>query len=754
MITETNFFYLNIGNRWPGFRLTNLEIAADGALQLRALPRLSGQAPENLSRLPIPQAPAGMARTDDGTLFFTEPDKHRLWRIDPCDLETISEPSSCIGGEGSDASKFRFPRGLLFLPGRGLLIADSGNHRLQIIDPISLQVLEIWDGVDRQGNPLLNEPWALVMDKDSNIYVVAHGDRSLQKLDRWGRVDSGFRAATNTSHASYQANYSFSEPAAIAVVTIEDEEQLLVLDRGRCAILIFDLNGRWRETLKSPMLQNPLTLAVSEHAIYIGDNDEQHRTVLQFDLPAIQNEQLNFVGKVTGYRGPIAALFVDHAITESELCQQRNAARSTGTEKPTNLLLLAGNDTIPFTLKEGAGYLTSGHAIAGPFDFRRQPVTWHRLQAIADAIPQYTHASFYFRVSESPDPPATGSLIDAPFSDWCAFPKDVTDGLFASFASHACRKDSGSSDSKADGRNALATATYLWLGLKLSGDGSATPRIHQIRVQFNHETYLPHLPALYSEDKASREFLTPLLSLFESFFIGQETAIASLPALFDPAAARVEFLEWLAGWLAQDLKEDWSADHKRRLISEAYATYAWRGTAAGLRQRLLDYAGVQAHIIEPLMNVDLWSLGETSTLGFDTMLASAEAQGAVLGTTATLDRSHLITNAEFGAPLFTDVAHRFVVMVYQNAVSSPQRLVDLHAIIERDQPAHTVYQLCVIQPALRIGLQSTVGIDTVVAGPSPATPLTESSVAELVLAGKPLTGLGQGAQIGVNTRLY
>src|SRR5262249_48369268 len=129
------FFYLNIGDSWPKFELSDMEIAADGALQLRALPLLIGEGPERGADLPIPLVPAGVERSDDDTLFFTDPDRHILWKIDPCDAGTKAQIVACIGGEGSDATQFKYPRGLMLLPGRGLLVADSGNNRIQIIDP-------------------------------------------------------------------------------------------------------------------------------------------------------------------------------------------------------------------------------------------------------------------------------------------------------------------------------------------------------------------------------------------------------------------------------------------------------------------------------------------------------------------------------------------------------------------------------------------------------------------------------------------
>jgi phage tail-like protein len=287
----------------------------------------------------------------------------------------------------------------------------------------------------------------------------------------------------------------------------------------------------------------------------------------------------------------------------------------------------------------------------------------------------------------------------------------------------------------------------------LASDGTDTPRIHQIRVEFDYASYLPYLPAFYSEDKETRRFLLPALSLFESFFSEQEWAITNLPAIFDSEAAKSEFLGWLAEWVAQDIEEGWSDDRKRRMIAEAFAAYARRGTPSGLRSRIQGFAGIQAQILEPLVNSGLWSLGQSSVLNFDTSLASAEAQGAVVGLSASLDHSYLITEAEFGAPLFEELAHRFSVVIYPNAANSPQRMAKLKSVIERDKPAHTDYHICIVQPKMRVGFQSMLGIDTVVGGPATATPLADQAAGGLVLAGLPPAMLGEGAQVGTTAQL-
>jgi hypothetical protein len=44
----------------------------------------------------------------------------------------------------------------------------------------------------------------------------------------------------------------------------------------------------------------------------------------------------------------------------------------------------------------------------------------------------------------------------------------------------------------------------------------------------------------------------------------------------------------------------------------------------------------------------------------------------------------------------------------------------LRDLIEAEKPAHTDFQLCLVEPRMRVGVQARVGIDSIVAGPVPA----------------------------------
>src|SRR5262249_18693314 len=171
---------------------------------------------------------------------------------------------------------------------------------------------------------------------------------------------------------------------------------------------------------------------------------------------------------------------------------------------------------------------------------------------------------------------------------------------------------------------------------------------------------------------------------------------------------------------------DWDSLRKRRAIAGAFAEYGRRGTVAGLRQKLWSELGLLTSIQEPILQTSWWALpaeGATSAsgdgnsvLGFTTMLAPVEPQGAVVGTSAVLDQSQLIEQDDSGAALFRDVANRFTVFLYRGHGDDEQSLAAVRALLDREKPAHTIYDLCVIQPRLRIGFQAQVGIDTVVGG--------------------------------------
>jgi hypothetical protein len=193
-------------------------------------------------------------------------------------------------------------------------------------------------------------------------------------------------------------------------------------------------------------------------------------------------------------------------------------------------------------------------------------------------------------------------------------------------------------------------------------------------------------------------------------------------------------------------------------VADAFTLYARRGTIDSLRGLIRLYSGATAHIREPARDAGLWALdGEQSILGFTTMLAPAEPQGAVVGTTATLDASHLIRDEDYGAPLFEDLAHRFCVQVYAADLPDPNALDQVQAVIDREKPAHTDYHLCLIEARMRVGFQARLGVDTIVGGTAADLVFDETVSLGfgtiLPADGAAQSRLGQQARLGGRTTL-
>lgn len=710
-----NFLHLNTDDEWSNFpHRYGLEMGDDGSVALATLPALHAPLPPGIATAPAPHAPAGVAVTPSGELFFTDPESHSLFRI-ACDGMVEGVP--CIGAGDAGTGSFRQPRGLAFHAARGLLlVADSGNHRIRLIDPVGFRIAGTW-GHAPGSQPALgsspgsfHSPWSVAVDADGFAYVAERGNRRVQKLDVDGRPVPSFAARVSGA--------GVADPIAVAV----SGGGIRVLDATNRDVVVFDADGAVLDTLPGAAPGTALCMAVDARGVYFGDNDRRRVTrVLGDGGPA---------GDALGYEGPVAALALDEE----------------------RLWIHPGPGFSPLALSARGAHARTGILWGGPFRVDGRSHAWHELRAIGDAPGSGSGIEFYIHESDvEPDPatvpegPATVSDVFSP-TTWRPLPQRGLEGLIR-------------------GRS-----RYFWLGARLRSEGLTSPRLEQIRVSYDPETYIRHLPAIYRRqdylprglrDERSRPELEALLSLFESVYCDVEALIRDLPRYFDPGTAPEGWLPWLAGWLALELPEEWAPDRKRRAIADAFAAYALRGTREGLRSSLRAWTGMDARIEEPIAMGGWWLLPDGSVtdgdpvrgsrLGVTTVLAAAEPDGAVVGSTAVVERSHLQNGGAFGAPVFDDVAHRFTVQIYGASGLSEGALERVREVIEREKPAHVAYRICDIEPRMRVGYQAVLGVDTVVA--APAGDETASPEGVLGLGGARSGRVGARSKIGMSTRL-
>ncbi len=165
---------------------------------------------------------------------------------------------------------------------------------------------------------------------------------------------------------------------------------------------------------------------------------------------------------------------------------------------------------------------------------------------------------------------------------------------------------------------------------------------------------------------------------------GLEEVIGGIASYFDPDGTPTEFLNWLAGWVALSLRENWGEDQQRRLIQEIVSIYPIRGTRIGLERYLKIYVGPGVTIKDQLASS--FQVGVNSRVGIDTVLGG-------------LPPHFFIVNVAFDEP---------------NPAKLKEKAVAVAAVIDIEKPAHTYYKLNFTGPTFQVGVRSTVGIDTLI----------------------------------------
>jgi phage tail-like protein len=202
-------------------------------------------------------------------------------------------------------------------------------------------------------------------------------------------------------------------------------------------------------------------------------------------------------------------------------------------------------------------------------------------------------------------------------------------------------------------------------------------------------SYLDYLPAIFRQDA----FLGRFLVAFEEILSGLEGQLDTIDDYFDPATTPAAFLEWLSGWVALSLRADLTVPQRRDFIANAVPLYRLRGTKQGLETLIQIYTGLPSTINE--FNTS-FQIGVHSTIGVDTLL-------------------------DGGAPHFFQLTIRLAKPDPEELKpDEPKRIEEVvTAIINMEKPAHAWYELGVITPVLRIGVYSTIGVDTVLGTETP-----------------------------------
>ncbi len=149
----------------------------------------------------------------------------------PPKLGSIPESVSNLfeGGKGTGKGEFDSPSGIAVDSNGNVLVADTGNGRIEKFSPTGTFISTI--GTKGAGNGDLGAPNGMAVDRNGNLYVADAGNHRVQKLASNGALITEWKGPEP----------GFYGPRRIA---IGPDDSIYVVDQGHTRIVKFNPDGR------------------------------------------------------------------------------------------------------------------------------------------------------------------------------------------------------------------------------------------------------------------------------------------------------------------------------------------------------------------------------------------------------------------------------------------------------------------------------------------------------------------------------
>ncbi|PYJ28805.1 MAG: hypothetical protein DME80_11370 [Verrucomicrobia bacterium] len=161
----------------------------------------------------------------NGMVIYKVPDKP------PPKLSNLPESVSNMfeGGKGTGKGEFDSPSGIAVDSKGNVLVADTGNGRVEKFSPTSTFISTI--GMKGAGNGQLGAPNGIAVDRNGNVYIADAGNHRVQKLASNGGLIAEWKGPEP----------GFYGPRRIA---IGPDDSIYVVDQGHTRIVKFNPEGQ------------------------------------------------------------------------------------------------------------------------------------------------------------------------------------------------------------------------------------------------------------------------------------------------------------------------------------------------------------------------------------------------------------------------------------------------------------------------------------------------------------------------------
>jgi DNA-binding beta-propeller fold protein YncE len=183
-------------------------------------------------------SPSGIAVDSKGNVLVADTGNGRVEKFSP-----TSTFISAIGTKGTGNGQLGAPNGIAVDPNDNLYVADAGNHRVQKLAPNGALIAE-WKGPE----PGFYGPRRIAIGPDGSIYVVDQGHTRIVKFNSDGQVLTAWGTKGN-------GDAQFDDPTSVAVDPTTNK--VYVADPRNKRIQVFDANGKFLTKWEMPEWGRP-----------------------------------------------------------------------------------------------------------------------------------------------------------------------------------------------------------------------------------------------------------------------------------------------------------------------------------------------------------------------------------------------------------------------------------------------------------------------------------------------------------------
>lgn len=658
---------LPLNNRagWRIAQMKNIDYDACDHLALQLKPEAPRSLTESSGAMAGLVLPKHMAYTPDCGVLLLDRVNARLKKLDPCTCRFLTVPHT--GGVGARPREFSEPAAIAIF-GDNLLVADKGNNRVVVYSLLGFLVRDIWqppaDGVKHA----------------------------------WQPID----------------------------VAVSLDRKVLVADPANGCIHVFNFAGRWLKAICGVGAVESISVDQANDLYVVAGSD--------IPVATYRLDTGEKLGETT-----------DARMLEGKFCPPNIVVDSTGLVNlgPLCVLHNTGNvdtakpvwfDTqgkvVPAPVQIIKKYQQNGVFYTNAIDSQLYRCQWDRLMITA-AIPSGTQIKI---VTFSAETEIT--------------PQQVENLAENSWLTRQIIYSNEKNNIDWDCLIRSEPGRFLWLRIELTGNGMATPTICSMQLDFPRISLARYLPAVFSEEPQSADFTDRFLAVFDRGFRQIETTIDFMARYLDPlsapaAAGKKDFLSWLASWIGVTLDRQLPLDMRRNLVKNAAKLYQCRGTLKGLRDILDLYLGFNSRQCQtradcgpcttilpyqwqpPQLILEHYHLRRWLFVDSGRLNDQARLWGQKIVNRSQLDGPQIDGNAQLGVtqlntlqdPLrdpFHVYAHKFTLFLpaWVGRVESYKKSIT--RVVNAEKPAHTKHDIVYVEPRFRVGIQSTIGFDSVI----------------------------------------